>query len=58
VTSSSGNPMPELCFLPGRLRWTLPKERFDDSHSGHESNTHSSDWEADKPSPLQQIVRR
>jgi len=23
VTASSDNPMPELCFLPGRLKWTL-----------------------------------
>jgi len=27
LTASSGKPTPELCFLIGRLRWTLPKER-------------------------------
>ena len=34
-TAVSGRPKPEICFLPGRLRWTLlPKERYGNSLSG------------------------
>jgi len=34
VTAIGGRPKPELCFLPGRLRWTLlPKERYGNSLS-------------------------
>jgi len=48
VTAIGGRPKPELCFLPGRLRWTLtPKERYGNSLSGCGSNTQPSDWEAD-----------
>jgi len=39
VTASSGKPTPELCFLPRRLRQTLPKERYGDSLSGRGSTT-------------------
>jgi len=43
VMSSGGRPKPELCFLPGWLRWTLvPKERYGNSLSGHGSNTQPS----------------
>jgi len=32
VTAIGGRPKPELCFFPGRLRWTLlPKERYGNS---------------------------
>jgi len=35
ATAISGMPTPEVCFLPGQLRWTLlPKERNSDSLSG------------------------
>ena len=48
VTAIGGRPKPELCFLPGRLRWTvLPKERYGNSLSGCGSNTQASNWEAD-----------
>jgi len=43
VTVIGGRPKPELCFLPGRLRWTLlPKVRYGDSLSGRGSNTQPS----------------
>jgi len=48
VTEIGGRRMPELCFLPGRLRWTiLPKERYGESLSGRGSNTQPSNCEAD-----------
>jgi len=48
VTAVGGRPKPELCFLPGRLRWTLfPKERYGNSLSGCRSNTQPSNWEPD-----------
>jgi len=35
LTTIGGSPKPEICFLLGRLRWTLlPKKRFGDSLSG------------------------
>jgi len=35
VTAISGKPAPEICFLPGQLKWTLlPKERYGDSLRG------------------------
>jgi len=38
--ANSGKPTPELCFLSGRLRWTLlPKEHYGDSLSGRGSTT-------------------
>jgi len=38
LTAIGGRPKPELCFLPGRLRWTiLPKERYGNALSGCES---------------------
>jgi len=40
ATAIGGRPKLELCFLPGRLRWTLlPKERYGNSLSGYGSNT-------------------
>ena len=46
ATAASG--MPEICFLPGQLRWTiLPKERYGDSLSAGESDTQPSSWEVD-----------
>jgi len=40
VTAIGGRPKPELCFLPGRLRWTLlPNERYGNSLSGCEHPT-------------------
>jgi len=43
-----GRPKPKLCFLPGRLRWTLlPKERYGDSLSGRGSNTQPSNWDVE-----------
>jgi len=43
VTAIGGRPKPEICFLPGRLGWTLlPKERYGDSLSGRGSNTQPS----------------
>jgi len=34
----SGRPKPDICFFSGGLEWTfLPKERYDDSLSGHGS---------------------
>jgi len=48
VTAIGGRPKPEMCFLPGRLRWTLlPKERYGNSLSGCGSNDQPSNWEAD-----------
>jgi len=45
-----GRPQPEICFLPGRLRWTLlPKERYGNSLSGlgdRGSKTHPFNLEA------------
>jgi len=39
VTAIGGRPKPELCFLPGRLRWTLlPRKRCGNSLSGYGSN--------------------
>jgi len=47
VTAIYDRSKPEICDLPGRLRWTLlPKERHGDSLSGRESNTQPSNWEA------------
>ena len=41
VMAVGGRPKPELCFLLGRLRWTLlPKERYGNSLVGCGSNTH------------------
>ena len=46
ATAIGGRPKPELCFLPGRLRWTLlHKERYDNSLSGCGSSTQPSKWE-------------
>jgi len=43
-----GRPKPEVCFCPGRLRWTLfLKNRYGHSISGRESNSQTSDYEAD-----------
>jgi len=40
VTVIGGRSTPELCFLPGRLRWKLlSKERYGNSLSGCGSNT-------------------
>jgi len=40
VTAISGRLTPEICFLPGQLRWSLlPKERYGDLLSGRGSNT-------------------
>jgi len=51
-----GRPTPNLCFLSGRLRWTLlPKERYGNSLGGSRSNTQTSDWEADT-SPLSYML--
>jgi len=48
VTAIGGRPKPELCFLPGRLRWTLlPKEHYGNSLSGYGSNTQLYNWGAD-----------
>jgi len=48
VTAIGGRPKPELCSLPGRLRWTLlPKEHYGNSLSGRGSKTQPSNWEAD-----------
>ena len=48
VTAIGGRLKPEVCFLPGRLRWTLlPKERYGNSLSGCGSTTQPSNWEAD-----------
>ena len=48
VTVIGSRPKPELCFLPGRLRWTLlPKECYGDSFSDRRSNTQPFNWEAD-----------
>ena len=48
LVTANGRPKPELCFLPGRLRWTLlPKEHYSNSLSGCGSNTQPSNWEAD-----------
>ena len=48
MTALGGRPKPELCFLPGRLRWTLLlKKRYGNSLSGCGSNTQPSNWEAD-----------
>jgi len=48
MTASGGRPKPELCFLPGWLRWTLlPKEHYGNSLSGCGLNTQPSNWEAD-----------
>ena len=48
MTASSGKPTPGLCFLPGRLRWTLFLKRSMAIHSvARRSNTQPSDWEAD-----------
>jgi len=39
---------PEICFLPGWLRWILlPKESYGDSLSGCGLNTQPSNWEVD-----------
>ena len=48
VTAIGGRPEPDLCFLPGRWRWTLlPEERYGNSLSVCGSNTQPSNWEAD-----------
>ena len=48
MTAIGGRPKPELCFLLGRLRWTLlPKESYGNSLSGCASNTQPSNWKAD-----------
>jgi len=48
VTAIGGRSKPELCFLPGRLRWTLlPMERCGNSLSGCGSTTKPSSWGAD-----------
>jgi len=48
VTAISDRPKPGLCFLLGRLKWTLlPKERYGKSLSGRGSNTQPSNWQAD-----------
>jgi len=42
-----GRPKHEVCFLPGRLRWTLfPVDRYGNSFSGRGSNTQPSSWVA------------
>jgi len=48
VTAISGRPKPELCFLPGWLRWTLlPKECYGDPLSGCVVDWTPNPWEAD-----------
>jgi len=50
ATAISGMATPEMCFLPGQLRWTLlPKKRYGNSLSGRGSNTQlsNSNWGAD-----------
>jgi len=48
ATAGSGMPTPDICFLPGPLRWTLlPKHRYSDSLSDRGSNTRLHTWEAD-----------
>jgi len=43
ATAIGSSPKLEICFLPGRLRWTLlPKERYGDSLSGRRSNAQPS----------------
>jgi len=45
-TAINGRPKPEICFLPGRLKWTLlPEERYN-ALSSRGSNTQPSSWEA------------
>jgi len=46
ATAVRGMPMPEICFLPGQLRWTL-LHRYSCSLGGRGSNTQPSIWEAD-----------
>jgi len=48
ATTISGMPTPEICFLPGQLRWTLlPNEYYGDSLSSPGSNPQSTNWEVD-----------
>jgi len=48
VSAIGGRLKLEICFLPGRLGWTLlPKERYSDSLSCRWSNIQPSNWEAD-----------
>jgi len=47
-TANSDKPTPELCFLPGRLRWTIFLKSATAIHSvARGSNTQPSNWEAD-----------
>ena len=52
MTAVGARPKPEVCFFPGRLRWTLLlKERYGDWLSGCGSKSQPSNCEAELPSP-------